>query len=477
MNTFTPDTFGKRRTSEQVLIFGLCIGTIGALTTVMAGLAIHPFVAIALPILVCGVCFLICRPDIGALSLVSFAYLDGISDKLFAASPISGFKLITMLTVLGILLTAHQKRAHIRQVLAHPTILWGIGFIVAWMLAILLADSRSQAVDWGFRLINIAAILFILTIALDTEKVVKIAIIIVACASAISAVFVVIDTMLGVTLVSTSEAATTARTAEGFDRSSGASQANPTAAASMLLCGTVLALVLAIESAKMRRFMGVCAIIGTLGVVLSFARSAALVYFIIIIALSVRYGRFRMFAPFAVLALIGAFAMIPFIPPSYFERLASIFGGGGDWTLGRRLTYIRIGIDLAFKYPITGIGPGNFYLFFTDPEYRYLPGRTLFGRQLHNMYLSVLVEYGIIGFTFFMGVILSSLKLLKQVAQNPATDDLRAMAVAMLYAMVAFYLTSNFMPNEYIKYTWMLPALCIGLSLANSRALAKGGEQ
>lgn len=450
------------------------LGLFAAVLTLVLSLAIHPIVAIALPIIIAVGAWLSVRPQVAVIMLIFFSYLDGISDKIFAASPISGFKLISAAAVFGLMVTAHRRREFLRAVFAAPITRWAIGFSMAWAVAILMSQSKSHAFDWGMRIVSIKMVFYFVILALKDEEMVKAGVRCLALATAVSAVFLILDIALGVTLISTSEAAISARTAEGFERSSGASQYNPTTAATMLLCGAVLALVHAIETPAYRRVMLAFAFLGVVAVVLSFARSAALVYGVIVILLAIRYGRMRLFAPFVVIAIICAIALLPFIPESYYERISSIFGGGGgDWTLGRRMTYNIIGVDLVLKYPIFGVGPGNFFDLFTDPEYRYLPGRTLLGRQLHNMYLSVMVDYGLIGFAFFMGMILCGFRMLKAVATAPANDDLRALAVALHYAMLAYYMVSVFVPNEYCKYTWLLPALAGSVWLLNNRLISQ----
>lgn len=455
----------------QEVIIGCTIGVLGGLLTLVAASAIHPAVAIALPIAAVLGSIVVAHPSIGALLLILMIYLDGIAERLFFFSPISGFKLCTAATILGLILSAYKNRDHLHQAFRQPTTLWIMGFSGAWLIAILFAQSKSSALDWGPRLMTIKLIFFIVLAALNTPKRVTLGVLFVAMASGISAIILIADTLLGTILVSTSEAATTARSSEGFDRSSGASQENPTTAATMLLCGTIIALVHTIESPKWRKAMAACAFLGTSAVVLSFARSAAVVYVIILILLAVRYGQYQKFAPIAVILCICAVAMLPFVPPEYFSRITSIFNAGSDWTLGRRMTYNVIGIDLLTKYPVFGVGPGNFYNIFPDPEYRDLPGRTLFSRQLHNMYLSVAVDYGLFGFTFFMGMILSAFGLLKAIVATPANDDFRALAVALHYGMIAYYIVSVFVPNEYIKYTWLLPALATTTYMANRSLL------
>ena len=450
----------------------VALGLLAALVTLLSAMAGEPLVAVALPIAIALGAAVVVRPEAGMLVLILISYLDGLSDMVFRASPVSGFKIFTALTFLSILLNAHRMRGHLRDAFRSPIAQLTLVFLMVWALAILFADSRSVAIDWGTRLFTIALLVFLVLMTIRTERLVTWGIWALALASAMSGLVLILDVMLNTTLVSTTEAATTARTSGGFDRSSGASQANPTTAATMLLTGTIIALVHALESPRYRGWFALAAAIGTLAVILSFARSAALVYGIIAVAIAVRYGRSRYFGPAFVLGIIGVIAMLPFIPEQYWSRLGTIFGGGGDWTLGRRLTYNLIGIELLWQHPILGIGPGNFFEDFTDPEYRYLPGRTLAGRQLHNMYLSVAVEYGLLGFGIFAGLIVTAFRLCGAVARSPAAVGLGALAVSLRFGMAAYFLTCLFLPNEYNKYTWLLPALCGALYIVNMRQQA-----
>jgi O-antigen ligase len=240
----------------------------------------------------------------------------------------------------------------------------------------------------------------------------------------------------------------------------------------MLLVGVIFALVHALESPVWRMRLLMIAGIGTMAVVLSFARSAALAYFVIAMALVWRHRHWRYLPLGAAAGFAAGLAALPFIPAEYWERLASIVGGAGDPTLGRRFTYNLIGIDLFLHHPIFGVGPSNFIHHFTSVEYRYLPGRTLLGRELHNMYLSVVVQYGVVGAFPFFAMLVMSFKQLRAVARAPSDEAMRVYATALAYAFAAYLLASLFLPNEYTKYTWLLPGISAALFIVNERERA-----
>lgn len=445
---------------------GLAVGAFAALLSLGVSLLLNPFLAPLVPFaLIFGLAALT-QPVAAALMLVGLSYLDALGKMVFFFSPLSPFKLFTGLAILALILQVTRFRTGIQAATASPVFRAYLAFMMAWVIAFMMAESLRQAAGWAIDLATVAIILPLILFILQKESHVRLGIWILAAASAISALILIADIILGTRLVSTSDAATTARTAEGFDRSSGGSNENPTTAATMLLTGTVIALVHALESPVRRKLFTVMAVVGVIGVLLSFARSSFVVAGIITILLAWRYRKHRLFPLGCILAVLGGMALLPFLPESFWDRILSIFGGGGDWTLGRRLSYNVIGLDLLSSNPIFGVGPGNFFSLFTSSEFRFLPGRTLTGRQLHNMYLSVAVEYGLVGFSCFMAIILSGFRACRDTIENARSEQTRATATALFYGMLAYFLVSVFVPNEYNKYTWLLPALAGALWLS-----------
>lgn len=459
------------QTLKQDLFQSIGIGLLACLTTLGLALAIDPVVALALPFGILAGVTIVSRPIFGLLPLLFFAQLDGISDIVFAPSPISGFKLLSAATAFGILISLSYRREAVAERLQNPICVLALAFAAFWFLAVLLAHKKGPALQEGMRLFTIYLLVYFVMLSIFSEKHIKYALYCLMLTSLISGLVLILDVSLGLTLISSSDAATSARTAEGFDRSSGASQYNPTTAATMLLTGAVMALIMALESVSHRWLFGFVALIGAVAIVFSFARSSALVYGVIIFILGYRYRDRVFFGPAIVCGIIGCFAMIPFIPESYFDRIFSIFNGGGDWTLGRRLTYNLIGLDLLWRNPL-GIGPGNFKVFFVEEAYRYYPGRTLYGRQLHNMYLSIAVEYGWLGFGVFVGLIGLAFKQVTETINSAVNIEMKVLATALFYGMLAYYMVSVFVPNEYNKYSWLLLGIAGAMGAVNRSALA-----
>lgn len=457
----------RRQNGPGLAIAGASVG--GALSTLAMALAASPVLAIGVPLAVIGGIALLAQPFLGISALVFFSHLDTIEKLLLGFLPLSGFKLLTAATVAATLLTAVRKRAWIASMFRDPVVVGALLFGLLGTVSFLLAGERGAALTEMRKLASLLILLLLVVALVDTPRRVAVMMWILIVSSLLSALILMADVVLGTQLVATSDAATTAQSSEGFSRSSGASDQNPTTAASMLLVGVVVALVHALESSRLRAVMLVAVTVGTIALILSFARSAAIAYAVAVMCVAWRHRNAR-FAPLAAFGIfVAGMAALPFIPPEYWQRLGTIFGGGGDWTLGRRLTYNLIGIELFAERPVFGIGPGNFAERFNDPEFRYYPGRTLLGRELHNMYLSVLTQYGIAGATAFYGMLGAALVALRRVYRAPSSEVMRIWALGLGFGFMAYLIASLFLPNEYTKYTWVLSGICAALHRVNER--------
>ena len=250
----------------------------------------------------------------------------------------------------------------------------------------------------------------------------------------------------------------------GVSRSSGASDYNPTTAAIMMLTGTCLAILLCWRSQRWRWLTFATALIGSLALLLSFARSAAVVYALMLVWLLFKLRRQRQAPAIFVLILVTIISMLPWLPADLWERLGTLSNFDTDRSLWRRLSYHVIGWDLFTQHPLLGVGPGNFPYHFIDQAYRWMPGRYLIPRELHNTYLEVLTEIGILGFTCFAAMLLLALRNLACTIRTASEPLVRHYAEAMQFAYLAFLVASVFMPHEYNKYLWIFAGLAIAIT-------------
>ncbi|MEM1313636.1 MAG: O-antigen ligase family protein [Pseudomonadota bacterium] len=439
----------------------------GAMAVVVAGSMGLTALSLGAPVALFGGMALLAQPFAGVAALAAFSHLDGVQKLLFAFLPVSAFKLLTALTAAALLLNAQRLRDRFRDVLREPVIVMAIVFLLLAGVSLAAAEDRALALGAIRRLSSLALLLVLVAVLADTRRKVDVLLWLLVGTSVVSSIILLVDFAFGVQLVAQSDAATTARTVEGVARSAGGSDYNPTTAASLLLVGVIFALVHALESPRWRWPLLIVVAIGTTAIVLSFARSAALAYGLVGLALLWRHRRWRYLPVLAVVGLLAGLALLPLVPAEYLQRLSSIVGGAPDPTLGRRLSYNLIGIDLLLQRPLLGVGPGNYTHHFIDMEYRFMPGRILLGRELHNMYLSVLVQHGLIGALPFFAMIAMSFGRLREVCATAADPEYRTQALSLGYAFAAYLLTCVFLPSEEIKYTWLIPGLAVSLYLAN----------
>ena len=278
-------------------------------------------------------------------------------------------------------------------------------------------------------------------------------------AGAFASVVVILESRSGTRIFSTALAAVTADF-EGVARSAGASDQNPTTAAQMLMTSVALALGLLFSGEKrFRLVMAGVVLVGAAALALMSARSAILGFGAGagIVLLSLR--KHKAFPLILVATGIAGAVGLMFAPPTLWERFAAIGDFGKDQTLFRRISYLRIGADLIGQSPIWGVGPGNFPLYYITDPYRWMPGRIPFPRELHNTYLDLMTELGVVGFALFATLLTHCfLQLRRALAGSP---ELARVSFAVLVALVALLVGCLFMPHKDLRYLWLLIALAI----------------
>lgn len=415
------------------------------------------------------------NPFAALMLLVTFAHLDALASLLSNVLPVSAFKLLTAAALGGLMLQSYRKPRHLRFGPASRTKSLVMLFLIWLGISFLTCSYPEAGKDHMIGFASVIALFFLIVALADTPGRLRRLVWILVGTGLVSGLFVLAESILGVRLVATETAATTAQF-EGQARSAGASNYNPTTAAHMLLCTVVIAAVLFFEHKPLRWFSGAVVLIGMAGLVLTLARSAAIALALIALVYMWRSRQHRMF-PLALFGLAAAAAAaVPFVPEVYWERMGTMFEQGSDRTLLRRLSYNLIGLQLLWENPVFGVGPGNYPDFYAGDEFRWYPGREPAPRQLHNSYLEVAAELGLVGLALFVGVMFSAMKAAVQAARARVAG-LSVFAKALAYGFAAFLIASLFMPNEDTKFMWILPALCVAarhLSLGEGSGTGAG---
>lgn len=403
--------------------------------------------------------FFFIKPFATLIVLVLFAQIDAIANMISGFLPISFYKLMTVTAFLGYAVSSLSKPREQRMGPDMFELRLAILFALAMLTSLLMSDYFSAGWDHLTGFLSVMTLMWLITTMVDSPKKLEVLVLVLVLSGLISATIVLLDTFLGIRLVSTRAAAATAQF-EGVARSAGASDFNPTTAAHMALSTCVLAGVLLFRLPRFRAFTGLAFLIGVPALVFTLARSAGIAFIIGALIFAWQNRKHRFFPLTAIFICLSIAAALPFVPEIYWERMSTIVNFSADRTLFRRLSYNLIGLDLLIHNPFLGVGPGNFPDHYASHEYRWYPGREPLPRQLHNSYLEVAAETGLIGVTLFVTILIGSLKKAMAVAHD-ATSALSPFGEALAYSLGVFLIASAFMPNEDTKFMWILPALCL----------------
>jgi O-antigen ligase len=182
----------------------------------------------------------------------------------------------------------------------------------------------------------------------------------------------------------------------------------------------------------------------------------------------------------AATSVVGAIASVYLLliaPPHALNRLTVFRGGGGTG----RTDLWAVAANAFESHPFAGIGLGNFTV--VEPIYavstqRSLPRADLIVTQrqpVHNTYLHIAAELGIVGALLFVGLLVAVLDAVRQGVRSVAgRRDVwlgltgRGLFVGCLGMLSAF----TFLTAQYEKQLW----LTLGLLLAYARIARQASE-
>lgn len=155
----------------------------------------------------------------------------------------------------------------------------------------------------------------------------------------------------------------------------------------------------------------------------------------------------------ALLAVVGGTAILQLVPEATWARLATTWDEIGEGTLNYRRMIWALGLTLFDRAPLVGVGAANF----TNAL------EQAFGWSVapHNVFLSIAVEFGLLGFFVFAAILFSAFV---RVPRMPMPER-------RLWYMLGIILCIAFMSLnwEWRKQTWVV----LGLAAAHSAALVQ----
>jgi O-antigen ligase len=426
------------------------------------------FALAGLPVAVLIGAQILAQPFVGVALLILVSQIDALVAMLFRDLP--GIKLLTAVTVGAALLHLGYRKPRVVRV--DPTVAFAIIFMMAILVSTAFANELGRALDGTRRLFSMAVLFFLVVAFVDTERKVRIALICILASTAISGGIIVLDSQAGASVIA-AQAAFEAG-GEAF-RSRGATQGDATTAASILLAGAGLGAMLALRARGTLRTVALAAaLLGIAGMLFSFTRSATLVAGLGAAWIAWRHRR----SPVVVAGVAAAgLALIVLLPAVLWERLAALFGQDHDFTLFRRLGYHVIGLQLLAEHPLFGIGPRNFSQYYMDFDNRWVPGRTLTPRVMHNMYLAIAVEIGLVGAAAFIAMLASGFARCLTAVRTTTSRALAGYGEATLFGFALLLIVSATLPNETNKYVWIYAGLTVAIARVAAAERAGAGSE
>jgi len=229
-------------------------------------------------------------------------------------------------------------------------------------------------------------------------------------------------------------------------------------------------------STRYRILASVSGLICMAGLVLTFTRGAMLALAVVILAIWIRTPRKLAFLGYSVVALAIGLAVIQVAYPNgeFWERMQSIGDGTTAGTGETRWILWKLAGELFLVHPILGVGPGNFGTnaaeysagqgnlgnIFNDPSMLYM-------WFLHNDYVQVLVEQGLVGVVVMGAILVGFNRRLRWLRTAEARRrwheatggfiDLRHVSLGLEVAMIGYLANAVFYGHIYlIHWFWSL---------------------
>lgn len=235
--------------------------------------------------------------------------------------------------------------------------------------------------------------------------------------------------------------------------------------------------------------------LGVVGTIVSFARGAFIGLCVVFAMLAARTPRKRAFLAYGTgLVVAGLVAIMVMFPNGEFwNEMATITEEGASGGTGeQRWVMWQAAWQLFLAHPILGVGPGNFgpnaVEYFTergvtDMGNTFTSPEKMYSMALHNDYIQVLVEQGLVGLIAFAAVFINFFLCLRYLrteavikvwaSRGEGFIDSRNLALGLEAAMIACMANAVFYNQYYVPWLWSLVMLAF-VSAAVSKKMIAG---
>ncbi|MCL4233418.1 MAG: O-antigen ligase family protein, partial [Deltaproteobacteria bacterium] len=208
----------------------------------------------------------------------------------------------------------------------------------------------------------------------------------------------------------------------------------------MFLCVAMLAAAVLLPGIRLRLVLLSAAVLGSVGLVASYARSAWIAAALGVAIFAYRRGK-RVFIAVCVAGLVAVVALSA-VSGTIRDRLASTLRAGSNL---ERIYIWKTSLDMAFDHPVAGVGPGVYRQVVDDYRRDYNIKWTT-RAHAHNSYIMAASESGFVGAAIFLWVAGAGLWLAWR-QQRGEPDSLTPFAVAGFATLAGFAAGSFFQHN------------------------------
>jgi O-antigen ligase len=162
-------------------------------------------------------------------------------------------------------------------------------------------------------------------------------------------------------------------------------------------------------------------------------------------------------------------------PEEYWREIRTIVNATQDPTGAERMYTWAVAWKMFLANPLFGVGQGNvpWELSSYQPAEGF-EGRSLAGRAVHSLYLTLLPELGLIGAVIVVAMVYAILRRLRSVtvqarrlADGPRGLEARRLAAlsrAMLVSLVGYLVSGVFISVLYYPHFWLLSGFAVALA-------------
>jgi O-antigen ligase len=249
----------------------------------------------------------------------------------------------------------------------------------------------------------------------------------------------------------------------------GGATGDPNHLAAVLLPALVLSLFAqaAVRSPLARLLLASSTVTLAIGIMLTESRGAIVAAGVALVAMIVLSGpvRARAVSGGLVVAAVGVLYYALIASPAALARVTGFGSGSG------RTNLWAVAMDAFKSHPIGGIGAGNF----TVVEQAFAVGNVSLTRTsdvalnhvVHNSYLHVLAELGVVGFVLFAFLLAGAMLIAWKAVQtfaNSGDREMEILARGLIIGAIGMFMAYFFLSAQYEKQLYLMLGALVALS-------------